>query len=166
MVIRNVTSSDIPSIVQIYNHYIATTTISFEEIPVTIKEMEKRVEQVLSLGFPWIVLEQYGEVKGYAYANQWKARSAYRFTVEPSIYVDADAKGKGLGKALYGELLEILKRAGYKNAVGSIALPNQPSVALHERMGFKKVGEFNNIGFKFDHQISVGYWQLELNNGY
>lgn len=162
MLIRKVSNSDIDSIVRIYNHYIATTTISFEEQPVSTEEMTNRVESVLSLGLPWIVLEQDGEVRGYAYANQWKARSAYRYTVEPSIYVAHEMTGKGVGRALYGELLEMLKGAGYKNAVGTIALPNQSSVALHERMGFKKVGEFNNIGFKFEQPISVGYWQLEL----
>lgn len=164
MLIRKVSSSDIDSMARIYNHYIATTTISFEELPVSTEEMTNRVENVLSLGLPWIVLEQDGEVRGYAYANQWKARSAYRYTVEPSIYVAHEMKGKGIGRLLYGELLEMLKSAGFKNAVGSIALPNPSSVALHERMGFKKVGEFNNIGFKFDQQISVGYWQLEFNS--
>ncbi len=162
MIIRKVSDSDVNSIVQIYNHYIATTTISFEEDPVTYTEMAQRVNKVLDSGMPWYVAEEDGEITGYAYAGQWKARSAYRFTVEPSIYVAVDKTGKGVGSMLYRKLLETLKEMGIKNAVSSIALPNQSSVALHERMGFQKVGEFSNIGFKFERQISVGYWQLDF----
>ncbi|NOH22231.1 GNAT family N-acetyltransferase [Vibrio europaeus] len=162
MELRQVELSDAQWIVDIYNHYIATTAISFEEESVSIEDMKVRIDSVLTAGLPWIVLEEAGQPLGYAYAAKWKPRSAYRYTVEPSIYLSSDAKGKGAGQKLYTALIAQLRELGIKNAIGTIALPNPSSVALHENMGFRKVGEFANIGFKFDQHISVGYWQLEL----
>lgn len=162
MKIREVTATDIDAIVRIYNPYIENTTISFEEEPVTNEIMQQRVEQLSSIGLPWLVAEQDGEVLGYAYASQWKPRSAYRFTVEPTIYLAPQAKGKGVGRVLFTELFNRLKAQGIKNAISVIALPNPSSIGIHEAMGFKKVGEFANIGVKFGKQVSVGYWQLEL----
>ncbi|MEZ8100715.1 GNAT family N-acetyltransferase [Vibrio bivalvicida] len=163
MELRQVQLTDAQWIVGIYNHYIATTAISFEEEPIYVEEMELRIDAVLTAGLPWIVLEEEGLPLGYAYAAKWKSRSAYRYTVEPSIYLSSDAKGKGAGQKLYRSLIAQLRELGIKNAIGTIALPNPSSVALHEKLGFRKVGEFANIGFKFDQHISVGYWQLELN---
>lgn len=117
---------------------------------------------MLDSGFPWIVLEQDGEILGYAYAGPWHTRSAYRFTAESTIYLSPDAGGKGYGHKLYRELLARLKEQGIKNVMGVVALPNPPSVKLHQSLGFTKVGEFKNIGVKFERQISVSYWQLEL----
>lgn len=162
MVIRDVAASDMQQIADIYNHYIHTTTISFEELSVSAEQMRDRVQAVLDIALPWLVAELDGKVIGYAYAGQWKARSAYRYTVEPSIYLDHSATGKGAGRRLYSALFEQLKVLGISNAVGSIALPNPSSIGLHESLGFKKVGEFSNIGMKFGKKISVGYWQLEL----
>ncbi|MFM2483831.1 GNAT family N-acetyltransferase [Celerinatantimonas yamalensis] len=164
MDIREVGRLDIEAITRIYNHYIVNTTISFEESPVSEPEMHARVKHVQEFGLPWLVVVIDGEIQGYAYAGQWKARSAYNLTVEPSIYFAPEAKGKGMGRLIYHALLEQLKRLGIRTVIGSIALPNDSSIALHERLGFKKVGEFTNIGFKHDRRISVGYWQLELSD--
>ncbi len=163
MIIRKIASEDIEHVTRIYNHYIATTVISFEEEPISVTEMTQRIDQVSVLELPWLVADIDGKIVGYAYASQWKTRSAYRFTTELSIYLDIDVQGQGIGKALCTALLDTLKNQGIKNVVGTIALPNPSSIALHERMGFKKVGEFSNVGFKFDQQISIGCWQLELN---
>ncbi|WP_239502647.1 GNAT family N-acetyltransferase [Vibrio astriarenae] len=108
-------------------------------------------------------MEIEGAVVGYAYASTWKARSAYRYTVESSVYISHDYLRNGLGSTLYGSLLERLKQEQYCNVIGSIALPNDPSVRVHERLGFTKVGEFSDIGLKFGEKRSVGYWQLRLN---
>lgn len=163
MEIREVKDTDSAQIVEIYNYYVESTSISFEEEPISVEVMQQRIEDVLSLGLPWLVAEVDGQVLGYAYANRWKPRSAYRFTVEPSIYVKQGITSTGIGSTLYSHLLDNLKEKQIKNVIGVITLPNESSIRLHERLGFKKVGEFPNIGLKFGEKKSVGYWQLELN---
>ncbi|NOI71814.1 GNAT family N-acetyltransferase [Vibrio owensii] len=163
MEIREVKDTDSAQIVEIYNYYVESTSISFEEEPISVEVMQQRIEEVLSLGLPWLVAEVDGQILGYAYANRWKPRSAYRFTVEPSIYVKQGITSKGIGSTLYSHLLDNLKEKQIKNVIGVITLPNESSIRLHERLGFKKVGEFPNIGLKFGEKKSVGYWQLELN---
>lgn len=163
MNIREIESSDVSAVVEIYNYYVESTSISFEEDLITNDVMSQRIDDVLNAGLPWIVAEIEGKVIGYAYASKWKPRSAYRFTVEPSIYIKYGLTGQGVGATLYSELLSILVEKGFKNAIGVIALPNPLSIGLHESLGFQKVGEFSNIGFKFGQNKSVGYWQLELN---
>lgn len=165
MEIRKIKFSDVEQITEIYNFYIDNTLITFEEERITPDDMRQRVEKVIKNDLPWIVLEDEegtGEILGYAYANFWHQRSAYRFTVEPSVYLAEHLKGRGYGKILYQALLEILHHKGIKNLLGVIALPNEPSVGLHESLGFKKVGEFNEVGFKFEQWVSVGYWQLQF----
>ncbi len=103
-----------------------------------------------------------GAVVGWAYATAWKARSAYRFSVETTVYVAASHQGRGIGAALYGALLGDLRGRELHSAVGGIALPNPASVALHEKLGFKKIAHFAEVGRKFDRWVDVGYWQLIL----
>ena len=162
MIFRTVNLSDSQAIADIYNPFVNDSTVTFEEKAVSAEQISQRIEKVLDSGFPWIVLEQDGEILGYAYAGPWHTRSAYRFTAESTIYLSPDAGGKGYGLKLYRELLVKLKEQGIKNVMGVVALPNLPSVKLHQSLGFTKVGEFNNIGVKFERQISVSYWQLEL----
>lgn len=162
MQVRAAIADDADAIVAIYNHYIATTTISFEEELVSAAEMRSRIADVKSGGLPWIVAEVDGKVAGYAYATKWRARAAYRYAVESTVYLGRDCAGQGLGTALYAELIERLRAAGLHLVIGGIALPNAPSVALHEKMGFEKVAHFSEVGRKFDRWIDVGYWQLKL----
>lgn len=103
-----------------------------------------------------------GDVIGYAYASKWKGRCAYRFAVETSVYVDSSARGAGVGTVLYEALFAALGGRGIHAAIGGIALPNEASIALHERFGMKKVAHFEQVGFKFDRWIDVGYWQRLL----
>ncbi|ELX10549.1 phosphinothricin N-acetyltransferase Bar [Janthinobacterium sp. HH01] len=159
--IRPATPDDAAAIVAIYNHYIATTTISFEEHAVTPEEMAGRIRDVTA-GLPWLVYEQDGVVLGYAYATKWRARSAYRFAAETSVYLEFGQGGKGIGKALYKALLEELRIREIHMAIGGIAQPNEASVALHESLGFEKVAHFKQVGRKFDRWIDVGYWELQL----
>ncbi len=159
--IRTATAADAAAIINIYNHYIATTTISFEENPVTEQEMAQRIKDV-SASLPWYVEEQDGVVIGYAYATPWRARSAYRFSVESTVYVAASHAGKGIGKRLYQTLIADLRQRGIHVIIGGIAQPNTASVALHESLGFEKVAHFKDVGRKFEQWVDVGYWELRL----
>jgi L-amino acid N-acyltransferase YncA len=160
--IRDASVEDAESIASIYNHFVLTTAISFEEAEVPVMEMAGRIADLQASGLPWLVAELDGVVAGYAYATKWRARHAYRFSVETSVYLAPDQAGKGVGTALYEALLMRLREAGYHLAIGGIALPNAASVALHEKLGFEKVAHFKEVGFKFGRWTDVGYWQLVL----
>jgi phosphinothricin acetyltransferase len=154
--------SDAQAISDIYKYYITDTTITFEEQPVSAAQMAGRIQEILAASLPWLVIEQSGRVVGYAYASKWKARSAYRYSVETSVYLQHGIAGKGLGSQLYQALFDALKARGFHVAIGGIALPNEASVALHEKFGMQKVAHFEQVGFKFGQWIDVGYWQKVL----
>lgn len=158
MTIRKATLNDVPSITSIYNHYIKTSTSTFEEELLSVQDMEKRV-RLISEKYVWLVAEYNGDIVGYAYAGQWKSRSAYRLTVETSIYLKDGEEGRGYGKTLYSELLNQVEALGYKSLIGGISLPNEPSIKLHESLGFEKIGQFKKVGVKFGKWIDVGYWE-------
>ena len=162
MQIRDAVADDAKAIAAIYNPFIANTTISFEEEPVSDAAMAQRIADVQAGGLPWLVAQQDGKVVGYAYATKWRVRHAYRFSVESSVYLAPECAGKGLGTALYTALLEQLAQRGCHLVIGGIALPNEASVALHEKMGYEKVAHFREVGFKFGRWLDVGYWQLLL----
>lgn len=160
--IRAATVADAPALAAIYNHFIRATTITFEEEPVVPDEMARRIESVQTSGLYWLVSEVDGAIAGYAYATKWRERSAYRFSVESTVYVAPDRQGQGLGRALYERLLAALKERGVHTVIGGIAQPNEGSVALHEKLGFRKVAMFEQVGQKFGRWIDVGYWQKHL----
>jgi L-amino acid N-acyltransferase YncA len=160
--IRPVTKADAAQICAIYNHYIETSVISFELTPVSIEQMVLRIEQIDALGLPWLVATDGEQLLGYAYATTWKARIAYRFSVEISIYLAQQGTAKGIGTALYQALFKALEAQEIHAVVACIALPNAHSVALHEKFGMRKVGHFEEVGQKFDKWLDVGYWQLNL----
>lgn len=162
--VRSATTDDAAAITQIYNHYITTSVITFEEQTLTAADMAQRINDVNALGLPWLVAEKDGEVLGYAYATRWKPRVAYRYSVEITVYMAPGQAGKGTGTALYAELFRLLKAHGVHAAVGGIALPNPASIALHEKVGMKKIGEFEQIGFKQGRWLNVGYWQIVFDN--
>jgi phosphinothricin acetyltransferase len=159
--IRPATIADAAAIAAIYNHYVTTTTISFEEQAVTVEEMARRIGEVKAR-LPWYVLERDGAVLAYAYATPWRVRSAYRFSVESSVYVAPDQARQGLGTQLYRTLLDDLRARGLQVVIGGIAQPNPASVALHEALGFSKVAHFSRVGCKFGRWVDVGYWELQL----
>jgi L-amino acid N-acyltransferase YncA len=159
--IRPVTAADAGAIAAIYNHYVRETVITFEETPVSEHEMARRIADVGSR-YPWLVAEQDGVVVGWVYATEWKTRSAYRFSVETTVYVAPTHQRRGVGAVLYAPLIAELKRRRLHSAVGGIALPNPASIALHEKLGFKKIAHFAEVGRKFDRWVDVGYWQLLL----
>lgn len=114
------------------------------------------------MSLPWLVALQGDAVAGYAFATKWKGRCAYRFSVETTVYLDDAVRGNGIGTALYRDLLARLTSMGFHTAIGGIALPNDASVRLHEKLGYRKVAHFQQTGFKFGKWIDVGYWQVML----
>ena len=162
MKIRNVTAEDFARIAEIYNYYVAHTVVTFDEEPVTVQFMQHKAETILH-NYPYLVLEDdHGMLIGYAYGSQFRAKPAYRFTVETTIYFDHSATGKGYGTALYTALLADLRDRGYKTALGVLGLPNEASARLHEKLGFVKTGQINNAGWKFEQWVDTGYWHLDL----
>jgi L-amino acid N-acyltransferase YncA len=160
--VRAATPVDAAAICAIYNPYVTTTAITFEEDAVAVPDMAQRIADVDAAGLPWLVAEAGGKVVGYAYATRWRVRPAYRFSVESTVYVDHTFIGQGVGRALYDVLLDELRRRGLHVVIGGIALPNEGSVGLHEKLGFEKVAHFAEVGMKFGRWIDVGYWALRL----
>ncbi|MFK7769879.1 MAG: arsinothricin resistance N-acetyltransferase ArsN1 family B [Mariniblastus sp.] len=160
--IRLAQPTDAQRIAEIYNYYITDTVITFEEETIDAAEILVRMNKVATLGYPWIVFETEGVVVGYAYATTWRTRAAYRFTVESAVYVCHQNHGSGVGTQLYEFLIDTLKAQGIHSVIGGIALPNDKSIRLHERLGFEKVGENKEVGKKFERWIDVGWWQLML----
>ena len=159
--IRAAKLRDAASIASIYNHYVANTIVTFEERPVAVREMKARI-RLITATHPWLVAGSADGVLGYAYANKWKERAAYRHSTETTVYLAPNATGRGIGRALYTKLIADLRALGCHAIIGGVALPNAASVGLHEAMGFRKVAHFEQVGWKFDHWIDVGYWQLEI----
>lgn len=159
--LRHCTPADAEQICSIYNHYVRETVITFEEAPVPVSEMAQRIADV-SARLPWFVWEADKAILGYAYATPWKARAAYRHSVEASIYLAPQATGKGLGTRLYVALIEDLRQKGLHCVIGGAALPNPASVALHEKLGFTRVAEFREVGFKLGRWVDVAYWEFML----
>jgi phosphinothricin acetyltransferase len=157
--IRPVELSDCKSITDIYNYYIETTVITFEEVPLTVPEMQNRVNEIRE-HFPYLVYEENGEILGYAYVDAFHSRSAYRFTLEDSIYLRNGCQGKGMGRALFDALLNEVKKRDTHSIMAKIALPNERSIKLHEAFCFKNVGTLKEVGRKFDKWLDVGYWEL------
>ncbi|MCL1931462.1 MAG: N-acetyltransferase family protein [Treponema sp.] len=159
--IRPVELADCKAITEIYNYYIETTVVTFEEVPLTVSEMHNRVNEIHK-NFPYLVYEEKEEILGYAYVHAFHARSAYRFTLEDSIYVRNGCQGKGMGKALLDALLNEVKKLDTHSIMALIALPNDSSIKLHEAFGFKNTGTLKEVGKKFDKWLDVGYWELIL----
>ncbi|MBU0663798.1 MAG: GNAT family N-acetyltransferase [Proteobacteria bacterium] len=162
IIIRAMRADDAEAVAGIYNHYITQTIITFEEEAVSSSEISQRLQNVQSSSLPWFVAEQAGEVVGYAYADKWKGRCAFRFSMEVTVYVSPDKLGYGIGTRLYRKMFPALRECGIHVAIAGIALPNEGSRAVHEKFGFTKVAHFKEVGFKFDRWIDVGYWQLIL----
>lgn len=160
-IVRLASRADAEAMLEIYRPYVLDTAISFETTAPTLAEFSGRIEE-LTEKFPWLVCTESGQIVGYAYAGAYKSRCAYGWSVESTVYVRSGFQGKGIGKELYQKLLKILKDQGAVNVIGGIALPNQASVALHESLGFEKVAQFKDVGFKLGKWWDVGYWQLQL----
>ncbi|KGJ93695.1 GNAT family N-acetyltransferase [Colwellia psychrerythraea] len=163
LMIRAVQVEDANRISAIYNHYIVHTVVTFEEEVITASEITKRIGKITADGLPWFVAEdRAGNILGYAYAAKWRDRFSYRFSVEVTVYLDPKYISKGLGTKLYQVLFDELKGKNIHSAIGGITLPNEGSVALHEKFGMIKVAHFNEVGWKFNRWLDVGYWQVTI----
>ena len=159
--VRSATTEDAARICEIYNHYVLHSTITFEEQPVSLGEMEQRIAAVLT-GLPWLVWVEDQVVQGFAYASKWKGRCAYRYSVESTAYLADGSTGRGIGTRLYEALFTALRQSKMHVVMGGIALPNDASIAMHEKLGYEKVAHFREDGCKFGKWIDVAYWQLLL----
>lgn len=159
--LRLAEAADFAPIAAITNHYIRTTAIHFGTTEVTTAELRALWQEHHEF-YPWLVAHRAGTVLGYAKAGVFRARAAYRWSTETGIYLAPDTLGQGLGTPLYARLLAMLRTQGFHTAIGGIALPNEASVRLHERLGFRHCGTFARVGRKFDRWHDVGFWQLEL----
>lgn len=160
--LRPASPSDGEQIAAIYNHYIQSSIATFETESVSTDDMAERIVQTLAADLPYLVYEQDNQILGYSYASKWKGRCAYRYSVESTVYLNPNAHGKGLGTLLYESLMAELKSKGYHAVIAGISLPNEVSIALHEKLQMKKVAHFEQVGFKFNNWVDVGYWQKLL----
>jgi len=154
--------SDADAIAAIYRRYVEGSRISFEEAPPNVAEMARRIRGDQPGYHPWYVAEEGDRVLGYAASTPFRTRPSYRWTVETGIYLAEDAQGRGVGRQLLAKLLGVLERQGYVAAIGAIALPNDASVALHEKLGFVYAGTYRGVGFKLGEWLDVGLWEKEL----
>lgn len=160
--IRNVKLSDAERITEIYNYYIENTAVTFDENPVAKEKIRQKIEDIRTKGYPYIVYEERGLLTGYAYINTWRPHSAYNITLETSIYLDMQYAGKGLGTKLYEVLIEESRKMNIHSLIAVISLPNGLSRKLHEKFGFRLVGNFKEAGIKFGRLIDVEFWQKIL----
>jgi L-amino acid N-acyltransferase YncA len=160
-VVRIATPADAKAIAAIYAPYVLETPISFEEIPPDASEMARRLIATAET-YPFLVYEDGSELLGYAYGSTHRSKPAYRWSVETTIYVARHAHGKGIGRTLYAELLDLLTRQGFHSAFAGIVPPNDKSVRLHEAMGFRYLGTFPEIGFKHGKWHDLGWWHRPL----
>ena len=161
LVVRDATAADAPACAALYAPYVVDTTVSFEEEAPDDAEMARRIA-VAQERHAWLLAERDGRLVGYAYAAPVRTRSAYRRTCEVSVYVDASAQGRGVGRALYTALLDRMRDAGMRLAVAGATLPNDPSERLHEALGFEVVGTFREVGFKQGRWCDVRWYQKSL----
>jgi len=159
--IRGARADDARAIQAIYAPFVRDTAISFEVEPPGIAQMRRRIESTLP-DFPWLVWESDDGVAGYAYAGRHQERPAYRWSVNVSAYVNPQLHRRGIGGALYRELLRLLRHQGFVNAYAGITLPNASSVALHESVGFTPLAVYRGVGFKMGRWHDVGWWELAL----
>jgi phosphinothricin acetyltransferase len=149
-------------VAEIYRPYVADTLISFEEVGPSAAEMAERIRATLAWT-PWLVAENDdGFVVGYAYASRHRERAGYRWSVDISVYIDGDWQRRGIGRALYAELIPILRRQRFINVYAGIAYPNPGSVALHESLGMKLIGVYEKVGFKFGEWPDVAWYGMSL----
>ncbi|MEW5508614.1 arsinothricin resistance N-acetyltransferase ArsN1 family B [Pseudomonas antarctica] len=160
--VRVATTADALAIQAIYAPMVERTAISFEQEPPSIGEMAQRIETTLPV-YPYLVAEREGKILGYAYASSHRAREAYRWSVDVTVYVAPSAHRSGVGRALYDRLLTLLECQGFHAAYAGIALPNAGSVGLHEALGFQHIGTYPEVGFKHGKWHDVGYWRKALN---
>lgn len=166
MLIRDAAPADFPSIQRIYAHHVLHGVGSFEEEPPALETMRERFDLVTSRGLPWLVAELDGDVAGYSYANLYRERSAYRFTLEDAVYVAPTHARSGIGRALLGDVLKRAQAGGFQQMIAVIGdSHNYGSIGLHAALGFRRVGVLQAVGFKFGRWIDSVIMQKDLQDG-
>ncbi|WP_248723471.1 GNAT family N-acetyltransferase [Seonamhaeicola sp. ML3] len=159
--IRAFQEGDTHQLLDIYNYYVLNSVVTFDDEPLSLKAFTEKVNRINS-EYPFIVFEEKNELLGYAYGSRFRPKPAYKHSVEVTVYVKNGVQGKKIGTRLYDSLLSDLKDFGFHVILGGITLPNEASVALHEKFGFSKVAHFKHVGKKFGTWLDVGFWQLTL----
>ena len=163
LTIRPATPADLPAIQAIYAHHVLTGTGSFEETPPDLDEMTRRFHDVTGRGLPYLVAEDDSGIAGYAYAGLFRTRSAYRFTVEDSVYVAANRQGQGIGARLLADLIAACRDRGVREILAVIGDSNNAgSIGVHRRLGFRPIGTLERVGLKFGRWLDVVMMQLSL----
>jgi phosphinothricin acetyltransferase len=159
--VRPASEQDAPAVAAIYAPFVTDTAITFETEPPGPAQIAERIRAGGDL-YPWYVAEAGGKVVGYAYATRFRDRSAYRFAVETTVYLDPAAQRQGIGRRLYEQLFETLTAQGFTQAIAAITLPNDASVRLHEAVGFEPAGVYRQVGYKLGRWLDVGLWQRSI----
>lgn len=166
LIVRDAIEADLPAIQRIYAHYVLTATATFEEDPPTIEDLRERRAAVLAAGLPYLVAQADERVLGYCYAATHRARPAYRYTIEDSVYIDKDSHGRGVGSALLGELVARCERGPWRQMIAVVGgSDNAGSVALHARHGFRAIGTHTAVGYKLGRWIDTVMMQRALGQG-
>lgn len=166
VIIRPSRDDDVAAIAAIYGHHVLHGIASFEEVPPSVEEMARRRGDIVGRGFPYLVAERASRVVGYCYAGPYRPRIGYRFSVEDSIYIDPGEIGRGIGRALLSQVIDRVTEQGYRQMVAVIGgSETLPSIRLHAALGFKEIGTFSAIGFKFGRWIDSVYMQRALGPG-
>lgn len=164
--VRSAAEADMAAVQAIYAEAVLHGLASFEEVPPTLDDMLARRAGILALGLPWLAAELDGRVVGYAYATPHRARPAYRYTLEDSVYVADGMRGRGIGRALLAALIEACEAGPWRQMVAVIGdSANKGSIALHERVGFRMVGTLEAVGFKFGRWVDTVLMQRPLGEG-
>ena len=159
--IRNAEIEDAERLLEIYAYYVKNTAITFEYDVPTRAEFQNRI-RTIKQRYPYLVIERDGVIQGYAYAGPFVGRAAYDWSCELSIYLDRDSTGRGLGRRLYGALMELLRLQGVRTAYGCVTLPNAGSEGLHAAMGFRRTGTWHSAGFKCGAWRDVGWFEKAI----
>lgn len=160
--IRPVRESDAARLAQIYNYYIVNTTVTFELEPITADEMARRISEI-SASYPYFVYEKDGIVLGYTYAHPWKTRAGYQgHSLETTIYLDVDTRHMGIGRLLVEHLEATCRQAGYHVLIANATDENNDSLAMHERLGFRQVAHYEEVGRKFDRWLGISSFEKKL----
>ncbi|GAA4267960.1 GNAT family N-acetyltransferase [Hyunsoonleella aestuarii] len=159
--IRSFHKNDLKELLEIYNYYVVNTSVTFDIEPLSIETFSDKVNRIKT-DYPFLVYLENNEILGFAYGSRFRPKPAYDFVVESTVYVGHNAHGKQIGTKLYAELLQQLKQTKLHTVLGVLTIPNDASIKLHEKFGFKQVANLEEVGFKFGKWHNVGIWQLKL----
>ena len=164
--VRDAAVADMQAVQAIYAHHVLNGRASFEETPPSLDEMVARRKTVLEVGLPYLVAEMQGRVVGYAYATTYRPRPAYRYTIEDSVYIEAGLVRRGIGQALLTALIDRCEHGPWRQMLANVGdSENHGSLALHERLGFRRIGTLRAVGFKFGQWVDTVLMQRELGSG-